>query len=151
LTKKPRKIKDLSKQRDKLPSIKFNCNGMLKIVIDTNSKMANVQLYHDLIHDRPEKINISQEIKNFIRDRLHESPVKIFNQLEINNPNLTQKQCHFWWTEFIKKEFQKDSNQLKSSLLLLEENNKKIIMQNIVEGVKYFAFITPFFNKLVHN
>jgi deferrochelatase/peroxidase EfeB len=146
LTKKPRKIEDLSKQCDKLPSIKFNCNGTLKIVIDTNSKTANVQIYHDLIHDRPEKINVSQEIKNFIRDRLHESPAEIFNQLEINNPNLTQKQCHFWWTEFIKKEFQKDSNQLKSSLLLSEENNKKIIMQNIVEGViKVFCFYYTIF------
>jgi hypothetical protein len=148
LAKKPRKIEDLSKQRDKLPTMRFDCNGILKIAINMNLKTANIQLCHDLIHDRPEKISVAQEIRDFIKDRLQQTPAEIFNQLEINNPNLTQKQCHYWWTQLIKKEFQRDPNQLKSSLLLLEENDKKVIMQNIVGGVKYLAFITPFFNKL---
>ncbi|GES92516.1 hypothetical protein GLOIN_2v1488634 [Rhizophagus clarus] len=51
----------------------------------------------------------------------------------------------------IKNEFQKDSDQLKSSLLLLEENNKEIIMQDIIGDVKYIAFTTSFFNKLIYN
>jgi len=149
--KKPRKTEDLSKQRDKQSIERFDCNGILKIKIDINLKIAIVQLYHDLIHDRPEKIHVSEEIKIFIRDRLCQTPAEIFSQLEVDNPNLTQKQCHFWWTELIKKEFQRDSDQLKSSILLLEESNKEIIMQNIDGGVKYFAFITPFFNKLIYN
>ncbi|CAB5356722.1 unnamed protein product [Rhizophagus irregularis] len=151
LTKRARKIEDLSKQRDKLPITRYDCNGILKIAIDINSKTADIQLYHDLIHDRPERISVNQEIRNFIGDRLHQTPAEIFSQLEINNPNLTQKQCHYWWTILIKKQYQKDLDQLKSSLLLLEESNKEIIMQNIVGNVKYLAFITPFFNKLIHN
>ena len=131
--------------------MRFDCNGTLKITIDINLKTANIQLCHDLIHDRPEKINVTQEIKNFIKNRLHQTPAEIFNQLEIDNPNLTQKQCHFWWTELIRKEFQRDSDQLKSSLLLLEDSNIKVIMQDVVGKVKYLAFLTPFFNKLVHN
>ncbi len=71
--------------------------------------------------------------------------------MELDNPNLTQKQCHFWWTEFIRKEFQRNSDQLKSSILLLEEYNNEIIMQDIIGNVKYFAFIIPFFNKLIQN
>ncbi|CAB5357690.1 unnamed protein product [Rhizophagus irregularis] len=151
LTKRARKIEDLSKQRDKLPITRYDCNGVLKIAIVINSKTADIQLYHDLIHDRPERISVNQEIRNFIGDRLHQTPAEIFSQLEINNPNLTQKQCHYWWTILIKKQYQKDLDQLKSSLLLLEESNKEIIMQNIVGNVKYLAFITPFFNKLIHN
>ncbi|GBC30961.2 ATP-dependent DNA helicase PIF1 [Rhizophagus irregularis DAOM 181602=DAOM 197198] len=151
LTKRARKIENLSKQRDKLPITRYDCNGILKIAIDINSKTADIQLYHDLIHDRPERISVNQEIRNFIGDRLHQTPAEIFSQLEINNPNLTQKQCHYWWTILIKKQYQKDLDQLKSSLLLLEESNKEIIMQNIVGNVKYLAFIMPFFNKLIHN
>ncbi len=96
LTKKSRKIEDLSKQRDNLPITRFDCNGTLKITINIDSNTANIELYHDLIHDRPEKINVTQEIKDFIRDRLQHTPAEIFNQLEIDNPNFTQKQCHFW-------------------------------------------------------
>ena len=151
LTKRSRKIEDISKQRDRKPIERFNCNGILKIEIDINSKTAFIQLLHDLIHDRPEKINVMQDIKNFIKDRLNQSPAEIFNQLELDNPNLTQKQCHFWWTEFIRKEFQRNSDQLKSSILLLEEYNNEIIMQDIIGNVKYFAFITPSFNKLIQN
>ncbi|CAB4389486.1 unnamed protein product [Rhizophagus irregularis] len=132
------------KQRDKWSIERFDCNGILKIKIDIDSKTAIVQLYHDLIYDRPEKSNISQEIKSFIKDRLCQTPTEIFSQLEINNLNLTQKQCYYWWTELIKKEFQKDPDQLKSSLLLLKENNKETIMQDIVGDIKYFAFITPY-------
>ncbi|CAB4392891.1 unnamed protein product [Rhizophagus irregularis] len=115
LTKRARKIEDLSKQRDKLPITRYDCNGVLKIAIVINSKTADIQLYHDLIHDRPERISVNQEIRNFIGDRLHQTPAEIFSQLEINNPNLTQKQCHYWWTILIKKQYQKDLDQLKSN------------------------------------
>jgi len=151
LAKRSRKTEDLSKQRDKPSNTRFNCNGILKVEININSKTAIIQLCHDLIHNRPEKINITQEVKDFIKDRLHQTPAEIFNQLEVDNPNLTQKQCHYWWTELIRKEFQRDSDQLKSSLLLLKEYNKEVIMQDIVGRVKYFAFITPFFSKLIHK
>ncbi|CAG8751477.1 20629_t:CDS:2, partial [Rhizophagus irregularis] len=95
LAKRPKKIKDLLKQRDKRSIERFNCNGILKIKIDIDSKTAIVQLYHDLIYDRSEKFNINQEIKSFIKDRLCQTPAEIFSQLEINNLNLTQKQCYY--------------------------------------------------------
>jgi len=72
--------------------MRFDCNGTLRITVNMNLKTANVQLNHDLIHDRLEKINVTQEIRDFIKDRLHQTPAEIFNQLEIDNPNLTQKQ-----------------------------------------------------------
>jgi hypothetical protein len=78
LAKRPKKTEDLSKQRDKRSIERFDCNGILKIKIDIDSKTAIVQLYHDLIHDRPEKSNISQEIKSFIKDRLCQTPAEIF-------------------------------------------------------------------------
>ena len=91
MTKKSRKIEDLLKQWDNLPIARFNCNRIFKITIDINSNTTNIQLYHDLIHDRPEKINVTQEINDFIRDKLQQTPSEIFNQLEIDNPNLIQK------------------------------------------------------------
>ncbi|PKC67651.1 hypothetical protein RhiirA1_458146 [Rhizophagus irregularis] len=69
----------------------YDCNGILKIAIDINSKTANIQIYHDLIHDKLERISVNQEISNFIDNRLHQTSAEIFNQLEINNPNLIQK------------------------------------------------------------
>ena len=44
-----------------------------------------------------------------------------FRQLEQENPDLTQKQVHAWWANFIKQEYIRDTNQLKSAKLLLEE------------------------------
>jgi len=64
---------------------------MLKITINIDSNTANIELYHDLIYDRPEKINITQEIKDFIKDQLQHTSAEIFNQLKIDNPNFTQR------------------------------------------------------------
>ncbi len=91
LTKKSKKIEDLSKQHNNLSIIKFDYNETLKITININSNIANIKLYHDLIHDKPEKINVTQKIRDFIRDQLQHTPAKIFNQLEINNSNFIQK------------------------------------------------------------
>ncbi|CAB5369518.1 unnamed protein product [Rhizophagus irregularis] len=76
----------------------FDCEIAFVQIIsieDIDSKTAIVQLYHDLIYDRSEKFNISQEIKSFIKDRLCQILAEIFSQLEINNLNLTQKQCYY--------------------------------------------------------
>ena len=39
--------------------MRFDCNGTLRITVNMNLKTANVQLNHDLIHDRLEKINVT--------------------------------------------------------------------------------------------
>ena len=83
LIKKSRKIKNLSKQHDNLPIIRFDCNRTLKITININLNTINIELYYDLIYNKSEKINVTQEIKDFIRDRLQHTSAEIFNQLEI--------------------------------------------------------------------
>ncbi|CAG8790198.1 3071_t:CDS:2, partial [Gigaspora rosea] len=49
-------------------------------------------------------------------------------QLEQENPNLTQKQVHAWWTYFLKKEYIRDDDQLNSTKILVEENECKEIV-----------------------
>lgn len=51
-----------------MPITRYDYNGILKIAIDINSKTADIQLYHDLIHGRLERISVNQEIRNFIGD-----------------------------------------------------------------------------------
>ncbi|PKY46991.1 hypothetical protein RhiirA4_462027 [Rhizophagus irregularis] len=89
------RTKNITLEKEKLVHdsniIRYDCNEILKIAIDINSKIADIQLYHDLIHDKLERISVNQEISNFIDNRFHQTPAEIFNQLEINNPNLTQK------------------------------------------------------------
>jgi hypothetical protein len=76
---------------------------------------------------------------------LHLSPAEIFAQLELNNPDITQKQIHYWWTQIMKNNYQRDQDQLISSYSLLNERNYNIILMDLDGDVKYIGFITPLF------
>ncbi|CAG8790618.1 15761_t:CDS:1, partial [Cetraspora pellucida] len=120
--KRPRKHKDLDKQRDREYIERFNCTGVLKILLDIEMNVATIDLQHNLLHKRPDRFNTSDDIKAEIKKNLHQMPADIFRQLEQQNPNLTQKQVHAWWTYFLRKEYIHDDNQLSSTKILIEEN-----------------------------
>ncbi|CAG8807670.1 6120_t:CDS:2, partial [Racocetra persica] len=85
--------------------------------------------------DTPQEIarkiaNLIEEIKNKIKANFHLMPSEIYRTLECNYPEITQKQIHIWWTIFIQEQFIRDSDQIKSSKILLEEHNYQIVMFN---------------------
>ncbi|CAG8625214.1 12259_t:CDS:2 [Cetraspora pellucida] len=109
-------------------------------------------LKHNILHKRPERFGVSDIIKEKIKQYLQFTPKDIFRQLELDNQNLTQKQVHAWWANFIRKEYIRDKdNQLRSTKLLLEEYQYKIILINIEGEATYLGFITPFFDILSKN
>ncbi|CAG8751960.1 2910_t:CDS:2, partial [Gigaspora margarita] len=151
LAKRPRKHEEFNKQRDREYIDRFACNGVLKILLDMEKNVAMVDLQHNLLHKRPDRFNVTDDVKAEIQKNIHRMPADIFRQLEQQNPSLTQKQVHAWWTYFLKKEYARDyNNQLNSTKILVEENEFKMILIND-QGIKYLGFITPFFELLKNN
>ncbi len=120
-------------------------------MINTNDQQATINYTYSILHKRSERYLIDEEIKEFINSQIHLSPAEIFGQLELRNPNITQKQIHYWWTKLMKKKYERNQNQLISTHLLLNENNYNIIFMDLNGDVKYIGFITPLFQKLINN
>ena len=68
---------------------------------------AYIHLKHEILHQRPERNRVTEEIKNEIKENLHLTPSDIYNMLEQNHPEITQKQVHAWWTVFIQRVYSK--------------------------------------------
>ena len=155
MSKKQRKILDSKKQRDRVQMIRFPCNGHIKITINNDTQMAQLEMKHDLLHIRPEKCNVSEEVKDFIRQYIHLVPKDIFPMLELSYPKLTQKQVHYWWTQIVQQQYKKDDNQLVSARIQLKEceesQNNKLLLLNIKSDIQYIAFTTLFFDQMKNN
>ncbi|CAG8794566.1 5655_t:CDS:1, partial [Racocetra fulgida] len=135
--KRPRKHENFHKQRDRGYIERFSCNGTLKIVLNMETNIATIDLQHNLLHKRPDRFNTSDDIKAEIKKNIHLTPADIFKQLEQQNPNLTQKQVHAWWSYFLKKEYICDENdQLNSARILVEQNKCKITLFN-TQNIQY--------------
>ncbi|CAB4422381.1 unnamed protein product [Rhizophagus irregularis] len=130
---------------------RFDCDSVVKIMIDITNQQAIIDYTHGILHKRPERHPISEDIKEFINSQLHLSPAEIFAQLELNNPDITQKQIHYWWTQIMKNNYQRDQDQLISSYSLLNERNYNIILMDLDGDVKYIGFITPLFQQLINK
>src|ERR1044072_4715872 len=98
-------MKMKKKNRDKIPIERFDCDSIIKIIINTNDQQATINYTHGILHKRPERYLIDEETKEFINSQIHLSPAEIFGQLELRNPNITQKQIHYWWTKLMKKKY----------------------------------------------
>jgi undecaprenyl pyrophosphate synthase len=152
LAKKQRKSSDTKKQRDREQMIRFPCNGHIKIIIDNNEQIAKLEMKHDLLHTRPEKYNVSEEVKNSIRHQVHLAPKDIFSTLELSHPELTQKQVHYWWTQAIQEKYKKDNDQLISAQIHLKESQlNKVLLLNVNSNVQNLAFTTIFFDQMKNN
>ncbi|CAB4422541.1 unnamed protein product [Rhizophagus irregularis] len=147
----PKKNENEEKHRDKIPIDRFDCDSVVKIMIDITNQQAIIDYTHGILHKRPERHPISEDIKEFINSQLHLSPAEIFAQLELNNPDITQKQIHYWWTQIMKNNYQRDQDQLISSYSLLNERNYNIILMDLDGDVKYIGFITPLFQQLINK
>ena len=140
------KTKNQDKQRDREQIERFNCNGILKISLNMKTHVATINLQHDLLHKRPDRFGLNNTIKELIKKNLHLTPSDIFRQLEMQYPDLTQKQVHAWWSYFIKEAYMRDNNQLLSAQMLLQEYKYELLYKSSGIGTSYFGFITPFFD-----
>ncbi|PKY40067.1 hypothetical protein RhiirA4_415555 [Rhizophagus irregularis] len=115
-------------------------------------KCSQFNLQHSIIHKRPERFGVNENIKEEIRKNIHLTPSDIYRILEHDNPNLTQKQVHAWWSMLIKQEYiRDDKNQLNSAEVLLNEYGYKTLLNNTKDGVKFLSFTTPFFEKMIET
>ncbi|CAB4402232.1 unnamed protein product [Rhizophagus irregularis] len=116
------------------------------------TNIASVNLQHSIIHKRPERFGVNENIKEEIRKNIHLTPSDIYRILEHDNPNLTQKQVHAWWSMLIKQEYiRDDKNQLNSAEVLLNEYGYKTLLNNTKDGVKFLSFTIPFFEKMIET
>jgi len=110
-----------------------------------------LKFVHKTLHERPDRFDVTEEMKLTIRQQLHLSPKDIFSGMEKYYTNLTQKQVHYWWTRQVQALYKKDNDQLLSAKMLLEEAHFDILLFNCEEGIKYIGFVTNFFNQLKSN
>ena len=146
-SRKSRKIFETEKQRDGESIARFDCGGTLKIKINTVLRKVSLELTHKILHARPEKVTVTDEIKATIKQQLHLAPKEIFSSLEADNLKLTQKQVHYWWTRQIQELYKRDDNQLVSTKMLLEDAQYEILLHNCEAGTKYIGFVTSFLTK----
>ncbi|CAG8814149.1 9199_t:CDS:2, partial [Racocetra fulgida] len=108
------------------------CDGLVKVSINIEVKIALIHLQHSMIYKRSERFNVDES--------------DIYRILEYDNPNLTQKQVHAWWSILIKQEYIKNSaDQLNSAEIFLKDHGYQILLSNYKERIKFFGFVTPFF------
>jgi hypothetical protein len=148
LAKKPRKHVDLSKHRD-MPSMeRFDCNGVIKVIIN-QSNMAEVHLQHDMLHAKPKDTSVPQSIKDFIQENIDLLPREIYARLVSDGMDLAirQKQIHFWWSELGKDRYKRQDDAFESGIQWLKENKYRIILEQR-QPVCALAVLTGFHEDL---
>jgi len=128
---------------------RFSCNGLIKITINNTSHVAKLTLQHNILHQRPKKVSISQEVKTFIKENIDLLPREIYSQLIRNNtdPTIRQKHIHFWWSQFGQVRYKRHNNAFESAVLWLRERHYDIILHE-TEPVRALAFDTRILDKM---
>jgi hypothetical protein len=151
LAAKPKKHPDPLKHRDTPSMERFTCNGLIKITINNTSQVAELTLQHSILHRKPKKVSISQEVKTFIKRNMDLLPREIYSQLVRNNadPSIRQKHVHFWWSQFVQERYKRHNNAFESAILWLRERHYDIIL-NETEPVRALAFDTRMLDQMNH-
>ena len=126
LKKHPVKHEDLAKQWDTDSRIQRHaCGGCISIKIDYQNSLIFFKLEH-VLHTRPDHIEVTNIIKEFIHSNIRLSAPEIFYRIkEQKLPGyemLTKGQVYYWWTREAALEYRRDNNELNSARLLLQEN-----------------------------
>ena len=152
LAKKPKKHQDSSKHRDILSMERFNCNGVIKIIINEVTKIAKVALQHDFLHTRPNIVTLPQNIKDFIKENIDLLPREIYARLINNGLDLSirQKQIHFWWAQLGQTRYKCHENAFESAKLWLKEEQYQIILEE-TQPVHALAVATGFYEHFKQN
>ncbi|GBC05165.1 hypothetical protein RclHR1_06070001 [Rhizophagus clarus] len=73
--------RNVSKHRDTKAMERFKCNGIIKISVDNLNNMASISMKHDFLHKRPANVEVSQDIKDFIKEHIDLLHREIYVQL----------------------------------------------------------------------
>jgi len=97
LAYKSKKHQDSLKHHDASIMERFNCNETIKISVNKSSNMANLSVNHDFLHKKPINTEVTQDIKDFIKNNIDLLPREIYAQLVSKGLDLSirQKQIHF--------------------------------------------------------
>ncbi|GET00471.1 protein rad9 [Rhizophagus clarus] len=85
---------------------RFKCNGIIKISVDNLNNMASISMKHDFLHKRPANVEVSQDIKDFIKEHIDLLHREIYVQLVSKGLDsfIHQKQIHFWCQKWLNQE-----------------------------------------------
>ncbi|KAH6869450.1 hypothetical protein BKA70DRAFT_1131763, partial [Coprinopsis sp. MPI-PUGE-AT-0042] len=159
--KKPRKSKvEGVKHRDKLQMITFACDGWLIITLSPSSNVASVRLKHCDDHIPYWRVDIPEETQQFIRKNCHRSLEDIWGDIiqESPIPSFTRRAVSHLWHEINSQKWKRDSDELKSAKILIEEASDPSKVDDPrfrvtpvklpeLEGFKAIAFVLPHFMK----
>jgi hypothetical protein len=149
LAAKSRKHQDISKHRDAKAMERFRCNGVIKVSVDKLNNMASLSVKHEFLHKRPINVDVSQDIKDFIKKHIDLLPREIYAQLVSKglDPSIRQKQIHFWWSKLGQNRYKRNDDAFKSTIEWLKEKNYNIILEETIP-VHAIAFTTGLYEKL---
>ncbi|KAG8942368.1 hypothetical protein FRC03_003274 [Tulasnella sp. 419] len=126
--KKPRKVPDPTKRRDKQPMETFDCQGMTTIVVDSeNIGAVNVTVTHLMDHIPYCHIYLPEEIKELVMNSLDKTPNQIWKDICHKNPNpaFSRKQVYQLWHSTVQKQWTMDADELTSARKLILEKGKE--------------------------
>jgi hypothetical protein len=151
--KKPRKCLNPEKQRDTSAMKRFDCCGEINIVINFEMKTASVNVIHEILHELPKEVDVSNCVKDFISENIDLLPKEIYARLVENglDPEIRQNQIYFWWSKLGETRYKRDSNTFLLAKALLEEYNCTKILE-VDLPVQAIAFETGLYQMLIeHN
>ena len=143
--KPPRKHFDINKQRDTSAKERFNCNGTIKLLIDTSIYRADIHIKHDDLHLIPHDFSIPDWVKNYISQNLNLFPRVIYAQL-VNQGipiYIQQKQVHYWWSHYMVNKYKRKEDAYDSACEWLYEKGYEIITKH-QKPAQALGFLTGF-------
>ncbi len=139
------------RQRHYKSEIHFACNGKLTIHLSTNCELAYIEIVHEIVHRKPQRAVITESIKQFIRENVHQGVRWLCRNLPDPTHLLTADQVYFWWAKFSKDIYQRAANPYESTLMLLEEiaGDDAILLSTNDASASAIGFKTSFLNTLL--
>jgi hypothetical protein len=127
---------------------RFNCNGVIKVSVDNPNNIVSLSVKHDFLHLRPANVEVSQDIKDYIKEHIDLLPREIYAQLVSKGLDLSihQKQIHFWWSKLGENRYKRHKDAFKSTIEWLNQENYNIILEETVP-VHAVAFTTGLYEK----
>ncbi|PKC54740.1 hypothetical protein RhiirA1_476760 [Rhizophagus irregularis] len=145
LSKKPCKNPDITKQRDRESTDRYNCKERIKILIDETEHITYIVIKHYILHNLPPNVSVPKTNKQFIKDNVDLFSQIIYSQLVTSgiDINIRQKQIHYWWSVYMIKQYKQHENSFISAQDWLNEFNYStlFIMDSPVHAI---AFLTGF-------
>ncbi|CAG8830568.1 23060_t:CDS:2, partial [Racocetra persica] len=133
LVSRYKKHNNISKQRNTGTYLtRYECEGLLSIFIDLINQYANIKLNYKQLHQRPQFIGVTEQVKQYIHEHLILRASKLYQEI------------------ITKKLDRRHDDQYESVKLFLSEKDYKIIL-NLDKPMHVFSFLTGFFNKLLRD